>query len=255
MAEKNMQVFLKKLNRPLLATWIVLVFFLISLSGILFPSLETWSSHVANRNYNGEGLIEIIEAVCWLSSCILYIFLLRFEYKKNKWNLAGFWYGFFAVFCFFAFGEEISWGQNLFGFEPTESVKVYNQQKEYNLHNLNISEIFGLNKSNPIYRYLKNFTTILNPLFYLTCTIIWFIIPLMKRAGKFLKYKIIAAMPLPDLGTVIFCGVNVLVYLTVDKLFFDTGEIFELSLALVGLMVPLDVLWPRGQGRSIKDLS
>jgi hypothetical protein len=71
MAEKNMQVFLKKLNRPLLATWIVLVFFLISLSGILFPSLETWSSHVANRNYNGEGLIEIIEAVCWLSSCIL----------------------------------------------------------------------------------------------------------------------------------------------------------------------------------------
>ena len=36
------------------------------------------------------------------------------------------------------FGEEISWGQRVFGFETPEALKEVNEQDEFNLHNLTI---------------------------------------------------------------------------------------------------------------------
>jgi hypothetical protein len=50
-----------------------------------------------------------------------------------------------AILFFFGFGEEISWGQRLFGFETPEEIKLANTQQEFNLHNLRIGEV-GLNK-------------------------------------------------------------------------------------------------------------
>ncbi len=231
---------LKSFNRPKFAAAIVIAFFLISLSGILFPSIDPLVSKVVNRNYNGEGLIELIEAFCWISASIIYLLILR-KKKEERWNLAKFWLLFFIVFCFVAFGEEISWGQHIFGFEPTEAVQTFNKQKEFNFHNLNISEIFGIDADHPTSPYVTNLTTLLNPLFYLLCSIFWFVIPLLKKYLKLSKSKIIAALPMPDFGTVIFCGANVIAFLIIDKIFFDIGEIFELGLALVGIMVPLDV--------------
>lgn len=46
-----------------------------------------------------------------------------------------------AVFCLFVAGEEISWGQRLFGFMPPDLFLERNFQQETNLHNF--SEIFG----------------------------------------------------------------------------------------------------------------
>jgi hypothetical protein len=37
---------------------------------------------------------------------------------------------------FFGAGEEISWGQRIFGFEPPEKIKEENVQGEFNIHNL-----------------------------------------------------------------------------------------------------------------------
>ncbi len=42
----------------------------------------------------------------------------------------------FAVGFFMLFGEEISWGQRLLGFETPEAFKEINVQDEFNLHNL-----------------------------------------------------------------------------------------------------------------------
>jgi hypothetical protein len=230
-------------KRPRVAAGIVIVFFLISLSGVVFPSLEEWSARITNRNYNGEGLIELLEAVFWIGASALYFFLLVREVKLHNWNLVSFWFLIFGAFCFVAFGEEISWGQHIFNFEPTETVIAYNKQKEFNFHNLNISEILQLASDNPARRFLTNLTTLLNPLFYLLCTIFWFVIPLLKKSGKLTGNKLISSLPSPAFGTVIFCGSCVIGYLVIDKLLFDVGEIFELSLALVGIMVPLDVLF------------
>jgi hypothetical protein len=40
-----------------------------------------------------------------------------------------------ATFCFFAAGEELNWGQRLFGFMPPEYFLQHNLQKEFSFHN------------------------------------------------------------------------------------------------------------------------
>lgn len=53
---------------------------------------------------------------------------------------------FFAAFVFFfGAGEEISWGQRIFGVETPEWLEENNRQKETNLHNLMIGDV-SLNK-------------------------------------------------------------------------------------------------------------
>jgi hypothetical protein len=44
-----------------------------------------------------------------------------------------------AVLFFLAFGEEISWGQRIFGFGTPDSLSTINDQGETNLHNLSTS--------------------------------------------------------------------------------------------------------------------
>jgi hypothetical protein len=41
-----------------------------------------------------------------------------------------------AVMFFFGAGEEISWGQRIFGFETPETIAQANKQEEFNTHNL-----------------------------------------------------------------------------------------------------------------------
>ena len=48
-----------------------------------------------------------------------------------------------AVLSLLAAGEEISWGQRLFGFQTGESLKKLNYQHETNLHNLMPGELFN----------------------------------------------------------------------------------------------------------------
>lgn len=47
-----------------------------------------------------------------------------------------------ALLFFVAFGEEVSWGQHLFGFEAPETIKRQNIQGELNLHNLRVLDTF-----------------------------------------------------------------------------------------------------------------
>ncbi|APG26939.1 hypothetical protein A7E78_03280 [Syntrophotalea acetylenivorans] len=230
------------LKRTYLASVIVALFFLISISGIIFPSLSEWSAKIANRNYNGEGLIEYIEALCWLCSAIIFLMIFLKYFRKNGWNMVAFWLVGFSLFSFVCFGEELSWGQHVFQFETTKILQEYNKQNEFNVHNLNICKICGLPDGDPRCNYLRNFNIILNPLFYLICGIVWFVIPFMKKIGIFVRNKLISTLPSPSLSTAIFCGVNLIAYLLIDKLFFDVGEILELALAFVGLMTPLDII-------------
>lgn len=50
-----------------------------------------------------------------------------------------------VVFCVFVAGEEISWGQRLFAFQPPEIFLERNFQQELNLHNVLMHEGSGLN--------------------------------------------------------------------------------------------------------------
>lgn len=48
-----------------------------------------------------------------------------------------------AVLSLLAVGEEISWGQRLFGFQTSEAMKKINYQHETNLHNIIPGELFN----------------------------------------------------------------------------------------------------------------
>lgn len=50
-----------------------------------------------------------------------------------------------ALFCVFCAGEEISWGQRLFAFQPPEMFLAENYQQELNVHNLLMDDtLFGV---------------------------------------------------------------------------------------------------------------
>lgn len=68
-----------------------------------------------------------------------------FSFGKNKkilWKISVF---FLAILFLFGAGEEISWGQRIFGIESGEFFKGNNLQKETNFHNLQIGDV-KLNK-------------------------------------------------------------------------------------------------------------
>ena len=84
-----------------------------------------------------DGLFEWMTAVLFLGSSILCFI----TYKRNK-NI--FILG-LAMMFFMGMGEEISWGQRLFGFDTPEELKQVNVQKETNIHNLEIFNGIYLN--------------------------------------------------------------------------------------------------------------
>lgn len=60
----------------------------------------------------------------------LFIFLAVQKRLKEGWFAIG-----LGLFCLVVLGEEISWGQRLFGFSPPEIFLEHNLQQEANLHN------------------------------------------------------------------------------------------------------------------------
>ena len=50
-----------------------------------------------------------------------------------------------VIFTFVAMGEEISWGQRVFGFETPPELREANWQDEFNFHNLGTWHLLGLN--------------------------------------------------------------------------------------------------------------
>ncbi len=62
-------------------------------------------------------------------------------YRTNKVGKAVFMWSLLAFLFFFAAGEEISWGQRIFGIETPEFFMERNLQQETNLHNLVVGDV------------------------------------------------------------------------------------------------------------------
>jgi len=86
-----------------------------------------------------DGIIEYGTALMLLVSAL--IMALRFfrigSGQTFKWKLT---VSVLALLFIFAAGEEISWGQRIFGVESSEFFKDHNAQQEMNLHNLVVGE-------------------------------------------------------------------------------------------------------------------
>jgi hypothetical protein len=77
-----------------------------------------------------DGLFEYLTALAFLVTSILFFAI--FFWRKKIINLL------FALVFFIGMGEEVSWGQRIFNFQPPEYFKESNIQEEFNFHNLKI---------------------------------------------------------------------------------------------------------------------
>lgn len=88
------------------------------------------------------GALGLLAASVWLLAGFL---RLRRSSRSGTSLAQVFLLGLGVVF-FFGFGEEISWGQRIFGVETPDALRSVNSQQETNLHNLYGSNLFGMNE-------------------------------------------------------------------------------------------------------------
>ncbi|WP_338550126.1 hypothetical protein [Roseovarius phycicola] len=103
---------------------------------IYFISTDYFSLRFAAE----DGLVEYGTAICLFVACLILLrngFALRGKATKLAVGLTFF----YALAFFFGAGEEISWGQRIFGWETSEAMKAINRQDETTLHNIEIGGV------------------------------------------------------------------------------------------------------------------
>jgi hypothetical protein len=112
--------------------FIVLLPFIIALVG---ASTALMGKEIFKWFTDEDRFAENLQVVIWALT-----FLLGFIVMRRIWN-AGYksvalLYLLLNIGIFFLIGEEVSWGQRIFGWETPESMMAMNKQKETNLHNI-----------------------------------------------------------------------------------------------------------------------
>ncbi len=149
-----------------------------------------------------------------------------FQYRKMKKPLWLLTYGTLALLFFFAAGEEISWGQRIFGIESSEFFLEHNKQAETNLHNM-IVKGHNLNKvifAAPVFMVL----------------IIYFgFARLMVTKIAFIRNLVTQFhVPLPKNQHIIMMVVATLMILAINLT--KESELHELSFALIFFLIFLN---------------
>lgn len=160
----------------------------------------------------------------------LFLLLSSGTLLRNAKGLAGrgIWLGavltvFYALLFFFASGEEISWGQRIFGWESTEFFAQNNYQGETNLHNLMVGDhrlartLFGSVLTSVLLLYL-----VALPLLYAR-------VDLVRRAADTL------AVPVPGLRHAAAAVIGSLIIAALDVP--RKWEVYELVFAMLAMSI------------------
>ena len=174
-----------------------------------------------------DGMIEYTTAFLLLA-CSILLFKRFFKLRSTKatwWKIAMLLY---ACMLFFGFGEEISWGQRILGFETPPSLEEINTQDEFNFHNI---KIFGVKINKLIFSQLFSLVMLL----YFTA------VPLLFRYKERAKELINRlAIPIPKWHHAIAIVIaGALVSLIVPE---KKWELFELAFGVVAFLIVLNPL-------------
>jgi hypothetical protein len=90
----------------------------------------------AYKAFTGEdGISENLQVLFWAFALILGLVVMGRLWQKGS-KLFTLLYLVLNLGILFIIGEEISWGQRIFGWETSEKMKAINKQEETNLHNI-----------------------------------------------------------------------------------------------------------------------
>jgi len=127
-------------------TWIEIAIygFLLTIIAIGFYLASTDEKYFINNYVPEDGVFETGTAIMLFSAAVILIIRFFQERKKHPLSFSVISILMIVVLLFVS-GEEISWGQRIFGVETGEFFRENNRQNETNLHNLEVNGI-NLNK-------------------------------------------------------------------------------------------------------------
>ncbi len=120
------------LRRFTFADWAIACVPLVMVAG--FYALRSQHRDAYYLFVKEDGPAETLQALCVLGASVTAAFT-AFRLKACKQRVLALLMGGFALLTFVVFGEEISWGQRIFGWSSSEYFQSVNMQKETNLHN------------------------------------------------------------------------------------------------------------------------
>jgi hypothetical protein len=82
-----------------------------------------------------DQFAETMQVACFAASWIMCLFVVRYHVRAKQWLIASL-YIVLGCGLLFLIGEEMSWGQRIFGWATPESMAAINKQEETNLHNI-----------------------------------------------------------------------------------------------------------------------
>jgi hypothetical protein len=133
-----------------------------------------------------DGLVENLSVLNWLLAAVIMFIL--FAKQRNVWFLL---LGILFTVCL---GEEISWGQRIFGFSTPELIRANNFQGEFNLHNLNFFERRYGNKG--FWSVMRDVGRMFAIFWFTYGIVLPILLKLSGRLRRFVKYIRLPLMPL-----------------------------------------------------------
>ncbi len=179
------------------------------------------------RFANEDGFVENLTALALLCVAVLSGYRLLRHWNDRKWTWILGNAGFLVLF-FFAAGEEISWGQRIFGWETGEYFMERNAQSETNIHNLVVGET-KLNK------------LIFSQLLTLAMVLYLIVLPILYRKITWIR-KTIDRFAVPVVQwhhTIVFLLVTGIVLLIPAE---RKWEVYELAFGLIFFLIFLNPL-------------
>jgi hypothetical protein len=203
-----------------------------------------------------DHFFELIGASSLLITSLLFLYGFRFARKtldKSWVSLAKqLVYVGLALLFFFGAGEEISWGQRIFGFETPKALAQANKQDELNLHNLSIFETSKLFTADRMFDVFWFLFAVLTPGVAL-------LLPAFKRSASRFIPIVYWGIGLLFLYNYLWAKAAKFIYetaYTFDKISLKQAiqEIKESNYAIVFVLVGLFAIWDLNKSKDINTL-
>ncbi|WP_163714489.1 hypothetical protein [Mangrovibacterium lignilyticum] len=173
-----------------------------------------------------DGLVENLTSLFLFGASMVSLYRVAQFRKAKKPGLWVFTAAMLAFLFFFAAGEEISWGQRIFGIQSSEFFLEHNKQAETNLHNLIVD---GTNINKLIFSQL---------LFVVMLVYFLFMRVLVKKVAFIRNLEWRFNVPLPRIqhivGMLLLAGLIALINLA------KQAELLEMAFAFIFFMIFLN---------------